>query len=178
MTTPTQPKRVIETPFGTATITDSRYYADHKDHRPRLAYIAFDKGLTVNRKDYKGVSFELQRGWTSEEPYHVSPMGYNYRELTESARDKVRAYFAQPEHREIFTPFLEELDAADIRRQIKSSLHHHIAGELHKQEGNGDYPQSARNGLVKELMTEILNDALAWAAEGKSYSSFYFDGGK
>jgi hypothetical protein len=177
MTTPTQAKLTIETPFGTATIHDSRYYADHKESRPRLAGIYFEGALTVNRKEYQGVHLSVER-WHDGEVY-VGPNGYGYRDLTESARNKLRDWFNLPENLEILKPYLEPLDPADIRRQIKSSLHSNIASELHKQEGETNFPPAAReSGLVKELMIETLRDALAWVESGKSFSSFYFDGNK
>lgn len=180
MTTPPQEKLTIETPFGTAEIRDARFYEDHLDRNPTLARIYFENGLTVNRKEYdRGVSFELQRPTyrMGEVPYSITSAGYNYRELTDSARDKVRAWFEHEDRHEIFAPYLEPLDEAEIRRQIKSSLHSNIASELHKQESNGRYPASAHeSGLIRELMSEVLRDALAWVESGKSFSRFYFDG--
>lgn len=182
MTTPPQEKLTIETPFGTAEIRDARYYTDHQETRPTFARIYFEDGLTVNRKLYeRGISFEIQRPYHFEQdkPYSVSSAGYNYRELTDKARDKVTAWFEDEERREIFAPYLEPLDESEIRRQIKSSLHSNIASELHKQSNNNNYPPAAReSGLVRELMAEVLRDALAWVESGKTFSSFYFDGNK
>ena len=182
MTTPPQEKLTIETPFGTAEIRDARYYSDHLDSRPTFARIYFENGLTVNRKVYdRGVSFEVQRPYHFEKdkPYSITTAGYNYRELTDSARDKVTAWFEDEDRREILAPYLEPLDDSEIRRQIKSSLHSNIASELHKQEGNNNYPPAAREGsLVRVLITEVLRDALAWVEDGKSFSDFYFKGNK
>jgi hypothetical protein len=179
MTTPPQDKIMLETPFGTCEIRDSRYYSNHQDNRPTLARIWFENGLTVNRKDYSGVHFELQRAYFDGEPYHVSVAGYAWGDLTESARNKVAAWFQHEDRRDMFKPYLEPLDPKETRRQIKSSIHSGIASELHKEEGKSAYPEDARNsGLVKELMTEVLKDALAWVESGKSFSSFYFDGNK
>lgn len=168
MTTPKQPKREIETPFGIGTIIDHRGHktpsGKDKHHGNReLGCISFPT-FTVNRKEYKDLTLYITH-------YHFGSVGvspYRYGTFTASAQTKVAAYF-DGEGREHIAPLLDDLDPADIRKSRKHAIAYNILSAIRKESSNQYYP-SDEGRETDALIDEILEDITKARAAGVHFA--------
>lgn len=174
MSNPIQPPVTIETPYGVGVLRDSRHYNDKPNHygSRELATVHFEK-LTVNRKEYSNVRFSVKPGWGYDDaaPFRVHDDTYRAG-LTDSARDKVGA--ALLEHADKFAPYLEELDAATVRSQIKDEL----ASKIRRAIGDvapNHYHKGPDFQLREDLIAEVLAECIARHDTGLSWSEVYYN---
>lgn len=161
MPTPKQAPKTIETPFGTATVHDWRSHETPKvnegHHAAReVASIGF-KDLVVNKKSYGDMTL-----YVTHYPHGISTGPFRYGTLTDSARDKINAYFTK-EH-EAIAPLLEDVDADDARRLLKHDLAYKALDHLHKSVTMAEDPE-----LNAELLDEIYAEVQRQRQDGKSY---------
>ena len=173
MPTPIQPPVTVETPYGTARMTDARHYKDNDLERGRnadLAYFYFDE-VTVNRKTYTGARFALRRPHYDTLNPRVITDNY-YAGLTDSARTKVtEALEAQTD---LFAPYLDELDEASVRLQIKSEIGGKVRAGLRDAAPN-HYHKGPDFQLREDIIGEILAEMIAAHDTGLSWSEVYYN---
>lgn len=174
MPTPSQPRVIIETPYGTGELRDARHYKDSPNHpsNRELAHFYFPK-LTINRKDYEGVRFSLKPSWGYDdaEPFRTHDDNY-HAGLTDSARAKVSE--ALKAHADKYAPYFEELDDASKRAQLKADMTYEIKQGLYKVAPNRHHRGEdfeSKNALIDE----ILGDLMARRAAGADWGTIYFD---
>lgn len=161
-TTPEQEPLTIETPFGTAVLTDARHYTHNK-----LARLKFEV-LTVNNKEYKDVMFNVTPGLTRDDEVNVDD-AYGYGSpLTASAKSKVEQWVRAHLRAEL-SPLYEDQDPANLRADVKSPIRSRIARKLHELSIDETFPEPLRD----ELIREVLREALAAREQGHSFSTFY-----
>lgn len=172
MPTPTQPSRTIETPYGTARMSDARTHNPREGYGNDRAHFYFEE-ITVNNKLYKGVRFAMTHAhYHGDGEYSIHDDNY-YLGLTDSARRKVSEALTEAT-KDIVPLYLDELDDDSKRRQIK--------GELTSKLGQGIYQASPSNHdhsdeakLRNELIDEIMSEFMERRKAGATWIDIYFD---
>lgn len=171
-----QETKTIETPFGTATIHDYRNH-ETPEHGGDRATIAFER-LTINRKDYGDKRFSLtgRRYYgDSKTRYYLSESSYQER-LTNAADKKLEEFFL-PGGEPIaeLQPYIESLDAEDVRQATKNTLAHQVFSSLHdavEKTAVREHEVLTRE-FVSELVDELLVEAATKRQDGVSYADIY-----
>lgn len=177
MPTPKQDQLIIETPFGTATLIDRR---DHKSDPKtgQRASLHFGK-LTVNRKEYEGISLYLEKG-RGDYPPSVALSSHSYRDMTDAARRKVNDHFV-PDGQvlPVLEPYMEPLDDASARAELKDRLTYEVTNGLYKAIESFSYPgiEGSRE-LAQEIIDEILVEVQRKRQDSISYTNIHLNRGK
>lgn len=174
MPTPSQPRVTFETPLGTGELRDTRNYKDDRGPHSRedLAYAYFDK-LTVNRKEYTNLRFALKRGRKGEDRgWYFWNDNYSSG-LTASAQDKIQEALGALDEA-LIAPYLEDLDDATKRAQLKHDMTYEIKQGLYKVAPNR-YHRGEDFEEKNALIDEILADLIARRAAGTDWGTIYFD---
>lgn len=174
MPTPIQPRITFETPFGPAELRDSRHYKDDQSQHSRdaVATVYIDKA-TVNRKEYTHLRFSLKRGYKGDERgFYFWNDNYSSG-LTASAQDKIQEALNALDA-SIIAPYLEDLDDATKRSQLKSDMTYEIKQGLYKVAPNRHH-RGEDFDEKNALIDEILADLIARRAAGTDWGTIYFD---
>jgi hypothetical protein len=150
---------MLETPFGTCRVVDTRGWETplvgdtrYRPEESRLAKLSFEK-LVINRKDYGSKTLYLARG-----RFGVDVSAHWADKITPAGRTALDAYFTT---NEAMAPYLVDLDPADCRADEKAYVMSELRMALSKvtpskHEVAGNAPAQRRVDLVDECLEEIV----------------------
>jgi hypothetical protein len=172
MATPTQPVRTIETPYGTARMSDARTHDPKEGYNSDRAHFYFET-LTVNNKEYSGSRFAMTHAhYHAPGEYSIHDDNY-YASLTESARRKVSEALTEAT-KDIIPLYLDDLDDDSKRLQIKAELKSELGQGIYKAApSRHDHSDDAK--LRTELIDEIMTEFMAKRESGMTWNDIYFD---
>lgn len=173
MTTPTQPKLTIETPYGTGVLRDARHYKDKEGWRAAdYGYVTFET-VTVNRKEYKNTRFALKKGREGEDKAFYFWSDNGYAALTASAQDKIQDALNALDP-DLIAPFIDELDDESKRAQLKHDMAYELKQGIYKV-APSRHERGPEFDEKNALIDEIFEDLLQRRAAGADWNSIYFD---